>query len=165
MLDFPLLMELLKPSAFLQYPNKDSKDRLLGHLDYNWTYLACSIYRMPASLCIRKVEAKGNSLERVILMIPTDCYAVTLVSYDMPQCEHRIHHPKVFASAAFLFCIARCNTHIWCEMDIPMADLMGSESRPLPPSHLHEIMLLCMGVLDVLKSPLPYQAQQDDPNT
>ena len=35
----------------------------------------------------------------------------------------------------FLFCIARCSTHIWCEMDIPMADLMGSESRPLPPSH------------------------------
>ena len=81
----------------------------------------------------------------------------------MPQCEHRIHHPKVFASAAFLFCIARCSTRIWCETDIPMADLTGSESRPLPPSHLHETMLLCMGAPDVLKFPLSYQAQQDDP--
>ena len=47
------------PSAFLLCFNKDSKDWLLGHMDYNGTYLACSIYRMPASLCIRKVEAKA----------------------------------------------------------------------------------------------------------
>ncbi len=54
------------PTALLLCPDENPNDRLLGHLDYNWTDLAVRINRVSAALRVRQVEAEGNSLGVII---------------------------------------------------------------------------------------------------